>query len=98
MSSIDATAQPSLTLLTPPARPGGGKARRGEWWVMPRAWEGAALASIESGRNPASAQRCAMVLQAALRGRYWIASARCVVSISSLPARSAMVRASFRIR
>jgi hypothetical protein len=31
-------------------------------------------------------------------GRYWIASARCAVSIESLPARSAIVLASFRIR
>jgi len=34
----------------------------------------------------------------ARRGRYWIASARCAVSIRSLPARSAIVRASFRMR
>ena len=33
-----------------------------------------------------------------LRGRYWIASARCAVSIPSLPARSAMVRDSFKMR
>lgn len=32
------------------------------------------------------------------RGRYWRASARCGVSISASPARSAMVRASLRIR
>ena len=32
------------------------------------------------------------------RGRYWIASATCRASIRSLPARSAMVRASFRMR
>ncbi len=32
------------------------------------------------------------------RGRYWIASARCAVSIRSELARSAMVRASFRTR
>ena len=32
------------------------------------------------------------------RGRYWIASARCAVSIRSLPARSPIVRASFRMR
>jgi hypothetical protein len=32
------------------------------------------------------------------RGRYWITSARCTVWIRSLPARSAMVRASFRIQ
>jgi len=32
------------------------------------------------------------------RGRYWMASARCAVSIRSEPARSAMVRASFRTR
>jgi len=33
-----------------------------------------------------------------LLGLYWIASARCAVSIFSLPARSAIVRASFRMR
>ena len=32
------------------------------------------------------------------RGRYWIASARCAVSMRSEPARSAMVRASLRVR
>ena len=31
-------------------------------------------------------------------GRYWIASARCAVSIRSAPARSAMVRASLSVR
>ena len=36
--------------------------------------------------------------QACRRGRYWIASARCAVSIPSLPAKSAIVRASFKIR
>jgi hypothetical protein len=32
------------------------------------------------------------------RGRYWIASATCVASMRGLPARSAIVRASFRMR
>lgn len=32
------------------------------------------------------------------RGRYWIASAKCAVSMRSAPAKSAMVRASFRVR
>lgn len=32
------------------------------------------------------------------RGRYWIASARCAVSMRSAPIRSAMVRASLRVR
>ena len=36
--------------------------------------------------------------QTCCRGRYWIASARCGDSICSAPAKSAMVRASLRIR
>jgi len=36
--------------------------------------------------------------QNCLLGRYWIASARCTVWMRSLPARSAIVRASFRMR
>jgi len=50
----------------------------------------------QASRSPAPSMRSASYSW--LLGRYWIASARCAGMMRSAPARSAIVRASLRIR
>ena len=56
------------------------------------------LATNKCTQEPTTCRGIPRSVQITRRGPYWIASARCAVSIRSLPPRSAIVRASLRMR
>jgi hypothetical protein len=62
--------------------------RQGRYWI----------AGHPSRHDRICGSRGARPYYICLLGRYWMASANCAVSMASEPARSAIVRASFRMR